>query len=232
MRASVRSVYGDISPLASVLADRNQAELLGVANGSSPLKVLVPELEVRTVEQNTPFAGVVNTITVSIKANCDLLAGSTVTIHELTGSATPNGTLEVVRGNGGFVDSGGWDAYGNLTLTSVGMVRRQTYEARFNVTNPATSQGSPGVRMRASVRSVYGDISPLVSVLADRNQAELLGVANGSSPLKVLVPEMEVRTVEQNTPFAGVVNTITVSIKANGSSPLKVLVPELEVRTV
>ena len=186
-----------------------------MANGSSPLKVLVPELEVRTVEQNTPFAGVVNTITVSIKANCDLPAGSTVTIHELTGSATPNGTLEVVRGNGGFVDSGVWDAYGNLTLTSVGMVRRQTYEARFNVTNPATSQGSPGVRMRASVRSVYGDISPLVSVLADRNQAELLGVANGSSPLLVFRPSFELSSIEQSTPLANVVNTITVSIKAN-----------------
>jgi hypothetical protein len=216
VRASVKSVYGDVSPVVSTAMVRKELELLGVANGSNPLEVLVPVFEVKTIEQSTPLAAVINTITVSLKANCDLLPGSTVTIHGLTGSAEPTGSLWVVRGNGGLADKADWDISGNLTLTSAQhMQRRETYEARFNLSNPRKDQSSPLVMVRASVKSVYGDVSPVVSTAMVRKELELLGVANGSNPLEVLVPVFEVKTIEQSTPLAAVINTITVSLKAN-----------------
>ena len=216
IRASVKSVYGDVSPVVSTAMVKKGQELFGVANGSNPLEVLVPVFEVKTIEQSTPLAAVINTITVSLKANCDLLPGSTVTIHGLTGSAEPTGSLWVVRGNGGLADKADWDISGNLTLTSAQhMQRRETYEARFNLSNPRKDQSSPLVMVRASVKSVYGDVSPVVSTAMVRKELELLGVANGSNPLEVLVPVFEVKTIEQSTPLAAVINTITVSLKAN-----------------
>jgi hypothetical protein len=216
IRASVKSVYGDVSPVVSTAMVKKGQELFGVANGSNPLEVLVPVFEVKTIEQSTPLAAVINTITVSLKANCDLLPGSTVTIHELTGSAEPTGSLWVVRGNGGLADKADWDISGNLTLTSAQhMQRRETYEARFNLSNPRKDQSSPLVMVRASVKSVYGDVSPVLSTAMVRKELELLGVANGSNPLEVLVPVFEVKTIEQSTPLAAVINTITVSLKAN-----------------
>ena len=204
-----------IGTIPQTAIEPDTTDLLGVHQGRSPLQVQVPRLEVKTIEQNAPFAGIVNTITVSIKANVDMLPGSRVTIHELTGTATGPGTLWIEHGNGGLADTGEWDGYGILTLTSVGTERNGTYEARFNVTNQATSQASPVVMVNASIKSVYGDMSEVMTTAMARNEAELLGVPKGSRPLEVLVPHLEVKTIEQNAPFAGIVNTITVSIKAN-----------------
>ena len=148
--------------------------------------MLLPFIEVKSIEQNTPLADIVNTITVSIKANCDLLPGSTVTVIGLTGAVTADGALRVVDQAGGFDSQGQWLNGGNLTLTSVGMLRRQTYEARFNLTNPPSSQASPSISVRASVKSVFGDISPIVTTGMTKTGAELLGVVNGSDPLEVL----------------------------------------------
>ena len=195
---------------------KKELELLGVMNGSNPLEVLVPAFEVKTVEQNTPLAAVVNTITVSIKANCDLLPGSTVTIHELTGSAQQTGSLQVVHGNGGFADSADWDISGNLTLTSAEhMQRRETYEARFNLTNPPTSQSSPGVMVRASVKSVFGDISPVVTTAMVKPGVSLLSVPNGFDPLEVHVPRFLISSIGQSHPFPGSSNLITVTLAAS-----------------
>ena len=159
---------------------KQENTLLGVHNGYHPLEVLVPSIDVKTIEQNSPLAAVVNTITVSIKANCDLLPGSTVTIHNLTGSVEEDSSsLAVEAGNGGFAGAGEWVRDGNMTLTSIGMDETQTYEARFNLTNPPTSQPSPAVMVRASVKSVYGDVSPVVTTGMEKKGASLLSVFNG-----------------------------------------------------
>jgi hypothetical protein len=179
---------------------------------------------VRTVEQSSPLSGGINTITKSIKANCDLPAGSIVTIQQLTGSQTASSdALRIEAGNGGFAATGMWNGSmsdpESLVLTSTGMQVASTYEARFNLTNPATNQSSPGVSIKAGVRSVYGDFSPAASIAMDASDNTLLGLASGSKPLEVVVPAFEVRTVEQSSPLAGVINTITISIKANCDLP-------------
>ena len=195
---------------------KKEERLLGVAKGSNPLEVLVPAFEVKTVEQNTPFAAVINTITVSIKANCDLLPGSTVTIHELTGSAGENAAgLAVEHGSGGFASTGVWLKDGNMTLTSTGMNETLTYEARFNLTNPPTSQTSPTVMVRASAKSVYGDISPVVTTAMVRPARSLLSVLNGLDPLQIHVPSFTVHAIGQSHPFPGSSNILTVTFAVN-----------------
>ena len=217
IRAGVKSVYGDISPVVATVTMKKGQELLGVPNGTDPLEVLVPAFDIKTIEQNTPLAAVVNTITVTLKANCDLLPGSTVTIFGLSGSRSQStGVLEIIDSKQGFASIGDWDSSGNLTLTTAAhMGRRLVYEARFNLTNPVSAQSSPAVSIRAGVKSVYGDISPVVATVTMKKGQELLGVPNGTDPLEVLVPAFDIKTIEQNTPLAAVVNTITVTLKAN-----------------
>ena len=64
--------------------------LYGVANGADPLTVVVPSFAVKSIGQSTPASGATNTLTVSLTADFDLPAGSTVTITGLTGSQTPD----------------------------------------------------------------------------------------------------------------------------------------------
>ena len=213
----MRSVYGDFSPAASIAMDANNNTLLGVASGSKPLEVVVPSFEVRTVEQSSPLAGVINTITISIKANCDLPAGSIVTIQQLTGSQTASSdALRIEAGHGGFAATGVWNGSmsdpESLVLTSTGMQVASTYEARFNLTNPATNQSSPGVSIKADVRSVYGDFSPVVSVTMFKVTSSLLSVPNGYQPLEVHTPSFLTKAIGQSHPFPGSSNIITVTL--------------------
>jgi hypothetical protein len=165
------------------------------------------------VEQNTPLAGVVNTITVTIKANCDLPAGSKVTIHALTGSASNQAaSLALVGGNGGLESKGDWDGSANLTMTSAGMLQHGRYEARFNLTNPETSQSSPQVMISATVKSVYGDMSPVVSTEMFKTGASLLSVTKGLDPLEIHVPTFVVRAIGQSNPVPGSSNFISITL--------------------
>eukprot|EP00961_Rhodomonas_salina_P167691 2260306-Rhodomonas_salina.1 len=139
-------------------------ELMGVANGSDPLLVIEPIFEVFYMQQSSPLWYVVNAITVSMKANCDLLGGTTITISGLTGSATSDTVLRVLAISGDLAESAKWlRAPGNLTLLSMGTTRRESYVFRFNLTNPPNSQPAPNVSVSATIH-----VGPLDAPVTNR----------------------------------------------------------------
>jgi hypothetical protein len=74
--------------------------LYGVANGADPLTVVVPSFTLKSIRQSTPGSGATNTLTVSLTADFDLPAGSTVTITGLTGSQTADSASVTVTSTG------------------------------------------------------------------------------------------------------------------------------------
>jgi len=189
---------------------------LGVANGTDPLEVIEPIFDVVHIEQSNPIWMVVNTLTVSLKSNCDLRAGSTVTISGLTGTATRDvGSLAVIDPAGGFDASGSWlQASGNLTLLSTGTSVDTVYVFTFDLRNPRGEQSSPAVSVGATIEAGPVD-AEVVTQAMDKVNVERVGVANGSLPLKVIEPKMVVKEIEQSMPLWRVQNTLSVSLQAN-----------------
>ena len=93
--------------------------LYGVVNGYSPLQVLRPAFTLKSIEQSTFFAGVSNTITVTLRTNYRLASGSTVTITGLTGSQTESSlSLPITSTYNQLGTSGEWEKEsGTLKLT-------------------------------------------------------------------------------------------------------------------
>ena len=205
--------------VASATMKKGQ-ELLGVPNGTDPLEVLVPAFDIKTIEQSTPLAAVVNTITVTLKANCDLLPGSTVTLSDMTGASTQDGAvdLHVLPPEiqiPSFQSKGSWlQEPGNLTLTSLGIKRRDTHTIVFNITNQNIDQESPLVVAIISAKSVFGHLSQNVEVLG-KPSSNLLGVPFGRHPLKLIRPDFITKQILQSHPLPLSSNRISFIIQTN-----------------
>ena len=135
----------------AIMASPNTAAK-GVANGANALYTIIPAFTTRSIQQSTPVTGATNKIQVTLQANCDLDATSTVTIKGLAGSATANnGALPIATSPSAHLGgSGVWtQADGKLILTSVGMAAATTYSISFDLTNPASSLSSPSVVISA-----------------------------------------------------------------------------------
>jgi hypothetical protein len=86
-------------------------ERLSVVNGSNPLLLIVPIFTVNNIGQSNPLALASNNITITLRANCDIAAGSTITIFNLIGSAPGAESTLTLRSNpiGSFDPSGSWN---------------------------------------------------------------------------------------------------------------------------
>jgi hypothetical protein len=84
--------------------------------------VVVPSFTMKSIQQSTPASSATNTLTVSLTADFDLAAGSTVTITGLTGSQTAGSSLAV--SSGALLDpSGTWtQSSGQLVLTAASVI--------------------------------------------------------------------------------------------------------------
>eukprot|EP00961_Rhodomonas_salina_P021976 295708-Rhodomonas_salina.1 len=195
--------------------EKPHLELMGVANGSDPLLVIEPIFEMFHVQQSSPLWYVVNTITVSMKANCDLLSGTTITISGLTGSTTDDSVLRVLASSVDLDETGAWQRVpGSLTLLSMGTRQRESYVYRFNLTNPPKSQPAPNVSVSATIHA--GSLDVPVSVRrGEVRRDDLLSVVMGTEPLFVIEPNFTSYAVGRSTPFPLASNLISVTLQAN-----------------
>jgi hypothetical protein len=189
--------------------------LYGVANGANPLQVVVPMFDTKSIQQSTPVSGVANTLTVTLKSNYALAAGSTVTISGLMVSTTiDNESLGVTSTDSKLGNAGAWaQSTGTLVLTVAagGTTVTTSYEVRFSLDNPASTQASPTLNVEAAIQDNGAIASAAMTSPADA----LYGVASGLKPLEVLVPAFTVQSIEQSTPFVGASNTLTVTLASN-----------------
>jgi len=157
---------------------------------------------------------------VSLKANCDLLPGSTVALSGMIGASTYDGSLNVhvhpleIQSRS-FMSTGIWKQEpGNLTLTSLGTKSRDTHTIVFNITNQNKDQESPTIFATIRAKSVLGDVSENVEIMR-KPLADLLGVRQGKDPLKLLKPDFITKQISQSHPVPLSSNMISILLQTN-----------------
>jgi uncharacterized iron-regulated membrane protein len=209
-----------VGSIASAEMTKPGWDLLGVAKGADPLTVVVPSFSLKSIQQSTPKSGATNTMTVSLTADFDLAAGSTVTITGLTGSQTADSaSLPVTSTDGRLGTSGAWtQSSGELVLTAAsgGMSSGTECVVMFELTNPDSAQSSPAVSVSAEIQDGSGNsVDSIASAEMTKPGWDLLGVAKGADPLTVVVPSFSLKSIQQSTPKSGATNTMTVSLTAD-----------------
>jgi hypothetical protein len=176
----------------------------------------------RSMCQSNPIAGSSNTITVTIQTDVNLAQAdsSVVTISGLI-NAPDAASLALASVENSMANMLFWEgttqgegalSSGTLTLTlftGKTVLAGTQYAFSFTITNPSGAQDAPTVTIAASGTA---SIPPTWMVAPD---SPLLGVAKGSKPLLVMLPEFQVRKIGQSNPLAGGSNTITVTIQSN-----------------
>eukprot|EP00961_Rhodomonas_salina_P109427 1473080-Rhodomonas_salina.1 len=195
--------------------EKPHLELIGVANGTDPLLIIEPVFEVFYMQQSSPLWYVINTITVSMKANCNLLPGSTITISGLTGSVSDDTDLRVVPSSTDLDGSGVWlRDPGNLTLISLGTTQQLSYIYRFNLTNPPNSQPAPNVSVSGTIE--VGPLDAPVTIRPVEVRSDfLISVERGTEPMLVIEPNFTAYAVGHSSPIALASNFISVTLQAN-----------------
>eukprot|EP00961_Rhodomonas_salina_P046389 622616-Rhodomonas_salina.1 len=205
----------DIAPMTSPASN-----LLGVTEGRKPLRVVVPRFKTLDISQETPLASTPNALSISLKTSVDLSDTTVVTISGLEGAIIANASVSVKAfgAEALFCDQGqnsgavSWDeAQATLFLhVCDGNLWRaeQLYNLEIGILNPAEDQMSPSVRIQSQGAIV------VIPVRAMKKQNEkVLGVVNGSDPLRVQTPRFVSKSIYQETPLSGLRNTITVVLE-------------------
>ena len=80
----------------------------------------------------------------------------------------------------------------------------------FNVTNPLVDQESPVISLAAEMGGLVGTMNAL---RVSKPGSPLLGVVNGSDPLKIVIPTFHKMIITQTNPLAGDSNVILVTLQ-------------------
>ena len=204
-------------PFASAAMSSTGATLLGVANGADPLLVVVPAFDVKSIQQSTPMAGLPNTITVTLTANCNLADGSTVTVTGLTGSQTADALaaspLSVTSTSNLLGTTGVWtqtDGQLVLTAASGGTTAAIACEVIFVLYNSDSPQDSPSVSVEATISNSVGSIA---QAAMDKTGTQLYGWDNGLDPFTVVNQAI---TVSSNVGLASLSTSLTITGSRTG----------------
>jgi len=208
---------GSVTIASSAMSKPGGAKY-GVVNGEHPLTVAVPAWSTKSIAQGTPVPDQNNLLTVTLRANYDLIAGSTVTISGLANTQTATESSLTIFSSGKFGSVADWNSDGVLKLTvatSQTVPQGQEAQITFSLRNRNSANSSPTVNIAANiVLSDGGNVDMAMSVM-EKAGGDLYGVANGSHPLKVVVPAWDLKSIMQNTPFSDAINTLTVTLAAN-----------------
>ena len=194
--------------------------VVGVLNGSDPMRVETPMFLVRSMAQTVPMAKYDTTLIVTLMSNVDLRSsdGSVITIAGLDGLQGPS-SIRLHSPAGG---NGGSELFGNGSSSSTsgtgayvdGIMKlhlRQTMHAfvpyiiEFELVNPpGTLEKGPSVHLSAS-----GTAKFTLQTFLFPNRV-LYGVINGSNPLVRVETNFDTRDIFQTSPLADLLNSITV----------------------
>ena len=202
---------------------RPNSMLMGVTNGSNPLQVIIPLFLNKSIVQSYPFSNENNILTVAIATNFDLSGkdNSSITIVGLAGAISPP-SVELLAepggndgnllfSNGTKVSYAFWNN-GTLTLhldTDAILLHTVVYLFSFIIRNPSYSQSAPYVSIQA-----IGTV-PISQTGVVRPNQVLNGIANGTNPLIVVVPQFIVSTMNQSDPAINTINNLTFRFETN-----------------
>jgi len=184
--------------------------------GNDALSDCIQGFGVKSIQQGSPVPGATNTLTVTLATNYNLTGESIVTITGLTGSQTANTASLAVKSTSSCLGATGlWtQSTGPLVLAaaSAGTTSGIACTVTFSLANPASAQSSPAVSVSATLANSMGVIAQAVMT---KPGTALYGVALGLDPLTVVVPELNVKSIQQSTPVPCATNTLTVTLAAN-----------------
>jgi hypothetical protein len=219
---SIEATGGSVSILVASMA-KNGATLLGVSGGFEVLKVVVPAFTVKRVAQATPVADSPNTIIITLCSRFSLSAalGSSITVANLLGLPVSGNTVNIsgtafaqlVCSRLGQPGVGDWDeSTSNLEfLVCDGKILQLNTEYVFTISfvNPAVAQSSPAVQVGATNSMFEIFLAPMTKL-----GQPVVGVVDGSDPLRVALRSFKTKHISQSTPVAGFANTLTISLEA------------------
>jgi len=205
--------------------------VVGVLNGSDPMRVETPTFLVKAMAQTVPLARYVTTLIVTLMGNVDLRSadGSVITITGLEGLQAPSSIrLHTPAGgnggsdlfcNGSSSNISGMAAYidGTVKLYLLQTMRAFVpYIIGFQLVNPpGTVEKGPSVHLSASGTANFA------AQTFDLPNQVLFGVINGTNPLVRVATDFEKLDIFQTNPISSLLNSITV-----------VLVPPVDLGTV
>jgi len=218
--AVIGSVYGPArSSIASSAMNKTGRDALGVQRGADPLLVHVPGFVVRAVGQSNPLASASNKLTLTLAPDCDMAAGSNVTVSGLTGTQTADSDgLDVVVTAGSNISTAAWWRQGDGVLTlrveGGGLVNGSVYAVTVRVRNGAVGQASPSVSIKATVKAADGvhDGEGRLEAMVKPGTAAL-GVDGGADPLLVHAAGFRATLMGQSSPLASASNTLTLTLE-------------------
>ncbi len=103
---------------------------------------IAPRFDLTEISESSLIAGAANTISITLRANTELIAGEEITISRLQGSLTPSTSLLPVQSSRSYLEpSGVWDSTGILKLKVFQDIERDTtFDLKFSLVNPFPSQ--------------------------------------------------------------------------------------------
>jgi len=233
VRASVMSVFGDVSPVVTTTMVKKGTSLLSVPSGHDPLEIHVPLFLTAAIGQSHPFPGSSNIITVTLISSCDFEARSLITISGVTGSLTTDvltnfpvdtnfskwyATTSWVQDEGklNFMLFNSGLPSGRYQLESFIAIQYNTpYVFWFHVQNPYAVQSSPMVNISAALWSPGGPLySPILQEMT-KEHATVLQVPTASDPLFVWNASFLTQLIGQSNPLSKASNLLTVTFQVN-----------------
>eukprot|EP00960_Hanusia_phi_P007635 218330-Hanusia_phi.AAC.2 len=221
---------------ATVLADKTGQTIKGVVRGSDTLRILVPEFLTAVIAQSTCLSGATNFLSITLQTNINLeyVDRASITVTPLTGAKaqSPVTLLPETNGNSGellFEDASGNLGYGLWGCTSCafetlflvvgnGLILQTgtEYALRAEIRNPRPDEWTlpqeyaPEGPVAISANGQFATFAPRVMLAAQESRD---GIANGSLPLKIVVPEFVVRRVGQSSASQNASNTLTFTLQ-------------------
>ena len=183
---------------------------------------VVPFFVTSQIQQSTPVALALNTISVSFSFSVNMTDPCSVTISGLSGypglhsaqtisliQSTTNNLERSVLCNSNQIRNSADLISGSLILTlcqGQSLSSNTLLSFAFTVTNPSLNTAPNDILISASG-------NPSVSAIKMTSPAgSLLGIPDGHRPLRVVVPAFSTFIALQSTPIASAVNTITVTL--------------------
>jgi hypothetical protein len=186
-----------------------------------------PTFLTRCMNQSVPYAGLNNTLTVSLVVNQAMAeAARRFIITNLRGAIVNTSTVQLYGGSNnsqifcvGDQPSQAVLRNGDLNLTlcqdSEGLAPYENYVFSFDILNPSFDQSPPSINIKAydaSNRLVVDNALCRPSGISGATEWERLGYAD---PMSVTVPGFRVSTMTQSSCIGSTVNTLYVTLQSS-----------------
>eukprot|EP00960_Hanusia_phi_P040992 754775-Hanusia_phi.AAC.1 len=193
--------------------------LFGIANGTDPLTVRKPLFITRYAEQSNPIALGLNRISFDVSTNYELSIGSTFTISGLIGSSTQTSESLAVQMISPLISTNAsWvQGSGTLLLTFGGTVASQAaLNFEIVIENSWIEQSPQNLFIEGDILTTgLLFIGQLDQTQMEVSSQTILGVVDGGSPMRIVIPILLESKIQQSNPLTDASNQIDIQFKSN-----------------